>query len=275
VLGGVRRRLGLGAVGAVDALRAAQGTWERLAQRDPFWAVLTDPRRRGQGWNADEFFATGALEIERVFAYLESRGIAVSERGLALDFGCGLGRLTRALAARMAEVHGVDASATMIERARELSVGAPGRMTFLLNQDADLRQLGTGRYAFVYSSLVLQHIPPPGGLGYVMELMRVAKPGGLVVFQAATRDRSGLRPRAWAAARRMAHALGVPVDDLRIEMHAIPEREILWRARAAGCQVLDVAFTNSVSADVNGALEFWHEDRGQRLVSQQFVLRRR
>lgn len=32
--------------------------WERLAEVDPMWAVLTAPDQRGGGWDAHAFFAT-------------------------------------------------------------------------------------------------------------------------------------------------------------------------------------------------------------------------
>jgi hypothetical protein len=38
--------------------------WERLGRRDPYWAVLTDPDKRGGGWNIDDFFRSGVDEID-------------------------------------------------------------------------------------------------------------------------------------------------------------------------------------------------------------------
>jgi hypothetical protein len=60
-----------------------------------------------------------------------------------------------------------------------------------------------------------------------------------------------------------------------MEMHVIPEPEIRQHAVAAGFDVLDVVSTNSVVAHTNGALEFFTDDRGERLISKQFVLRKR
>ena len=33
--------------------------WEAFGRDDPLWAVLTEPSRKGGGWDPDEFFATG------------------------------------------------------------------------------------------------------------------------------------------------------------------------------------------------------------------------
>ena len=37
--------------------------WEELAELDPLWAVLSDPRRAGGRWPIAEFFATGEGEV--------------------------------------------------------------------------------------------------------------------------------------------------------------------------------------------------------------------
>src|SRR5260370_23718055 len=119
------------------SFKSTRASWEWLAQRDFLWAICTHPTKRNRRWDLEQFFATGEREIDSVFAYLEQRGIAPSDRTLALDFGCGVGRLTRALGARFDEVHGVDISPTMIARAWKLNAQHP-RLKFFLNERPDL-----------------------------------------------------------------------------------------------------------------------------------------
>ena len=195
---------------------ASKRNWERLAQADPLWAVCTDPDKRHGRWDAGAFFATGEREVEAVFSYLDGRGLRPGDYDRGLDFGCGVGRLTRALSRRLAHVVGVDVSETMIRKARELSPHLEGRVEWVVNGDADLGRFPDGSFSFVYSSIVLQHIPWPQSLAYVGEMMRVLKPGGLLVFQVPTLDRTPLvlrgpaphgaggrqpdaRPTRWAA----------------------------------------------------------------------------
>ena len=90
--------------------------WEHLAEIDPLWAVLTLRGRKGGRWDVDEFFATGEAEVGHVISIAETLGRpARAER--ALDFGCGVGRLTRALGARFESALGVDISAGMVDQA--------------------------------------------------------------------------------------------------------------------------------------------------------------
>ncbi len=155
--------------------------WDRLAEVDALWAVLTRPGRKGGRWDVDEFFATGEAEIAHVLSVADSLG-RPARRERALDFGCGVGRLTRALGSRFAEAIGVDISAAMIDQARRLNEGFAA-CEFRVNAASDLGQLETESFDFVCSSIALQHIPSvPEIEQYVLEFLRVAKPDGLIVF---------------------------------------------------------------------------------------------
>src|SRR3984957_5197559 len=75
-----------------------------------------------------------------------------------LDVGCGVGRWSRLLAARGAQVTGVDLSPTMIGEARRRAAGAglAERCRFVV---ADLAQLELGeRFDLILGVTVLQHI---------------------------------------------------------------------------------------------------------------------
>jgi len=158
-----------------------QDNWNRLGQSDPMWAVLTDPSKKGGKWDAAEFFRTGEDQIAGLMARLGDLGIAVG-RQTALDFGCGLGRLTQALAGRFEEVHGVDIAPSMIEQARSFS-RFRDRCRYHINPRADLALFEDGKFDFVCSFIVLQHIPPDYVSGYLHEFARILKPGGVAVFQ--------------------------------------------------------------------------------------------
>ena len=154
--------------------------WERLAEADAMWAVLTAPGRKGGRWDADEFFATGEAEVEHVVS--TAAGLGLSRRERALDFGCGVGRLTRALGQRFGHALGLDISEGMVEQARRLNADVPA-CEFRVNAAPDLGSLESESFDLVYSSIVLQHLPSARDIErYVAEFLRVARPDGLVVF---------------------------------------------------------------------------------------------
>jgi ubiquinone/menaquinone biosynthesis C-methylase UbiE len=124
--------------------------------------------------------------VAAVFERAERLGRPLHRRH-ALDFGCGVGRLTRALGARFDSVVGVDISAGMIEQAERYNDAYPA-CAFRLNTDADLCQFDSRSFDFVYSNIVLQHLPSVLEIvAYLRELIRVARPDGLVVFGLANR----------------------------------------------------------------------------------------
>jgi SAM-dependent methyltransferase len=176
----------------LDAIRA---DWSRLGAEDPLWAVYVAPDTRGGRWDLEAFFALGRREVDGVFAELERRGLTPGRR-LALDFGCGVGRLSAALAGRMDEVLGVDIAESMLATARALGRGGD-RVRYVLNTAPDLSFVPTGSVDLVYSSLVLQHLPVGLARGYLAEFARVLAPGGVAAFQVASRPTRSVKGLAF------------------------------------------------------------------------------
>lgn len=155
--------------------------WTALGKDDPMWVVLTDPEKKGGGWNAEEFFATGRAEIHSALEKVRAAGVILkTER--ALDFGCGLGRLSQPLGETFARVDGVDVSASMIEQAKKFNRRSQN-VFFHLNVRGDLESFPAAGYDFIYSNICLQHIPPKFQLSYIADFMRRLRPGGAAYFQ--------------------------------------------------------------------------------------------
>ena len=145
------------------------------------WVVLSDPSKKGSRWDEKEFFATGRQEVGNVLARIRDSGLSPSG-DRALDFGCGLGRLSQALAEHFAAVDGVDISNSMIEQARMFD-RTGGRVKYHLNVNPDLREFPPEAYDFIISVISLQHTPPKFQLGYIADFVRLLKPGGVAYFQ--------------------------------------------------------------------------------------------
>lgn len=156
--------------------------WNELAQLDPHWAILTSPGKRFGRWDGDEFFATGTVEADAFMRRVDELGLP-QQRGRALDFGCGLGRMTRALADHFDECVGVDISDEMIRGARDANAEI-GNVSFVVNRADDLSRFDDASFDLVYSMIVLQHVPDQGAIeSYVREFCRILRPGGLALFQ--------------------------------------------------------------------------------------------
>jgi SAM-dependent methyltransferase len=213
------------------SLDRVERTWNQLGEENPMWAVLTTR----EDWDEEEFFRTGQEEIDEVLAYARSLGPLGG--GRALDFGCGLGRLTRALAGSFESAVGVDIAESMIEGARQLNAEI-ANAEFVLNQRSDLSAFEDGTFDFVYSNITLQHMPPNHAEGYVREFGRVLAPAGVTVFQVPShRTNPPAFPRLADAARSAVRALR---RTKRMEMHAIPRERVLGVLDGAGLEALDV-----------------------------------
>jgi ubiquinone/menaquinone biosynthesis C-methylase UbiE len=195
--------------------------WNELAQLDPHWAILTAPGKRFGRWDSDEFFATGTAEATAFIVRVEELGLP-KERGRALDFGCGLGRMTRALTAHFDVCLGIDISEEMVRGAREANADVTG-VSFEVNKATDLSRFEDASFDLVYSMIVLQHVPDRDAIeSYVREFCRVLRPGGLAVFQLPSHIpaifRLQWRRRLYLGLRR----LGVSAPVLYRRLHLLP-----------------------------------------------------
>ena len=155
--------------------------WEALGASDPYWAVLTHADKKGGRWDKAAFFATGVAEIDGIEQRLAELA-ASPDRNLALDYGCGVGRLTRALAARFERVIGVDISQAMLDEARRANHEV-ANIEFVRGNGRDLAGVADASIDFLYSNIVLQHSSPDHQRSIIREFCRVMSPRGVLVFQ--------------------------------------------------------------------------------------------
>lgn len=164
--------------------------WEVWGTRDPYYAVLTDPRYRSGiiDANREAFFDGGQAFVPHMLGLIEQHFGALS-RNRALDFGCGVGRLTIPLAGQFTSVVGVDISSAMLSEARRNSPDL--NIDYVLSDDR-LSQV-EGTFDFINTCIVLQHIPVRRGMVLVAELLKRVRPGGGCLIHVSTKRNFGWR----------------------------------------------------------------------------------
>jgi ubiquinone/menaquinone biosynthesis C-methylase UbiE len=199
--------------------------------------------------------------------------VSIDRNSPALDFGCGVGRLTQAMAAHFPECWGIDISPTMIALAREFSEGLP-QCRFLLNEHDRLDALHDNYFGFIYSSIVLQHMARAHSRKYIAEFVRVLKPGGVLVFQIP--DSVLVSPlkrlRAKLALRANVQSLFAADKPYSMEMHCIPEADIRKLIHKSGARVVDVRLTNSTDPSFCGDLQYVNREPESGYVSKQYCV---
>ncbi len=216
--------------------------WERLGESDPYWAVLTDPDKRGGKWNITEFFNTGEEEIANVLLKVKGLGLEITY-GIALDFGCGVGRLSRALANEFRRVIAVDVASSMLNEARKANHQI-ANIDFFHNTAEDLGLFSENTIDFLYSNIVLQHMPNYRQFIFIREFCRVLRPGGILVIQ--TPSKYNLKSwKGWLyliagnnilnMVRRVKYGpAGV------MEVHALPKNVVLETLNQKGMNIIHV-----------------------------------
>jgi ubiquinone/menaquinone biosynthesis C-methylase UbiE len=185
-----------------ETLEESRARWERLAKKMDIQSIIGKPMDR------EEFFRTGEKSVTELIAIMALVG--AKREGTILDFGCGIGRVAKALIPVFKRVVGVDISQDMIDKAM-----ANVPMAWFKRAD-DLSSFKDGEFDVVWSQFVLQHCPQEVQFNTIKEFLRITKPGGLITFDVLVgKDEPGPR---WGVIS--TH------DDYAVLMYSVHERDV-------------------------------------------------
>jgi SAM-dependent methyltransferase len=220
--------------------------WEAFGSEDPDWAVLTDHALRGGGWaeHLDEFYASGrhdvATDLDRLPDLLASAG-----RETAVDWGCGTGRLSFALAEHFARVVSVDLASSMLDVTRRRAAERGITNLELVRVEAFV----PCDAALVYSAHVVQHMRSHREMrGALATMCSSVGMGGYLIVDVPSRlltlrVRAQPRYRLWSALS----AFGVPERVVRklggqgMSMRALTQAEVKHLVEEGGLDLLSVS----------------------------------
>jgi len=159
--------------------------WENFAREDAEYYVLTDIGRGADDDALQEFFATGEGEAARIMTRCDAH---LGEHNLAIEIGCGVGRVAVPMSKRFKRIVGVDVAPTMLAKLRDNAERAGAAVeTKLVHEAWD----EPDRADLVYSVLVFQHIPSLDTIAsYLHRTARSLKLRGVGYLQFDTRPRT-------------------------------------------------------------------------------------
>ncbi len=229
-------------------LKDVQKTYEDYGKEDPLYAVLSRKDAKNNKWDVDEFFASGREEIAGAMAHLSKLGVNVN-KGRAMDFGCGVGRLTQALCEEFECAVGIDISCSMIEGAEQHNKFGD-RCEYRVNTTDHLAQLEDSSFDFVYSNISLQHSPPEASSNYIAEFFRILRPGGVALFQIPSgprHDPGSLGAKAYAIKRGPLRRFWKRIRGMPpVEIHYINQSLVEEIIDASGGRLIDATQQGSI-----------------------------
>jgi predicted TPR repeat methyltransferase len=161
-----------------EHLRDTDADWRSIGEDEPYYGVLTDSKFRRANLTPEAieaFYASGVGDVHFIVDRIRGKWPDFAP-SLAVDFGCGVGRLVFPMRAYAATVVGVDVAPAMLEvaQARATDIGVDGvAFTDVAPEGSD----------WINSYIVFQHIPPKRGLRLIETLVDGLAPGGFLSLQ--------------------------------------------------------------------------------------------
>jgi len=230
-------------------LEKLKDNWETLGQNDAYWAVLTNPSKINNKWDLSEFYQTGRNWVNAQFEKFDLDQL-LTQKEIALDFGCGPGRLTQGLCPKFKNVIGTDISSSMIEKAKKNNRDRD-KCTYTVNSSNDLSQFDTDQFDFVLSLITLQHVEKRYMVNYIREFSRVVKQGGHILFNLPSKP-----PFVLKLLLNMIGSRGVNLirkmyyrKTSVIEMHWIEKNEMIELLEEMKLEIINISEDKSVGKD--------------------------
>ncbi len=214
-------------------LARIEGVFTKWATDRPHWTVLTAPKYEPEQFEANrtQFFESGRANVRTFKAFLARAGIDIGAYRSCFEFGCGVGRITVALAEVFERVIGADVAPPMLAEARRTadSFKVANIEWLLTNRFSAYDALP--EYDVFVSIISLQHNPPPVMAYLLTRMLAKLRSGGVGFFQLPTYNAD----YSFSAETYLARP-----ENNDIEMHFLPQRILLDLVRRSGCRLLEI-----------------------------------
>lgn len=210
-------------------LNRTTAQWQALGREDPYWSVLTDEANRGHSLPPEtekRFYETGE-NAGKLLDLFEARNSTKLSRGVCLELGCGVGRMTRALAKRFERVIAVDISTGNLDVCKaRLEKDKISNVDCVLVSDMEDFE-GLPEFDVLYSFIALQHNSPPVQREILNVLLSKARSGAF--FQTATN----------LVDYRFVVSEYLETESRGMEVHSLPQRWINEIVTKHGLQLVE------------------------------------
>jgi SAM-dependent methyltransferase len=215
--------------------------WAHLGLKQPHFSVLADKQflPNSLSENIEHFWASGQMELAIIQSMLVRHGVSSLASKACVEFGCGVGRVTLALAPHCLFVHGYDISEGHLDHAKKrAAILDIQNCQFVLCSDTALEEMLP--CDFFYSRLVFQHNPPPVIYQLIMRALRALNPDGIAIFQVPVYMVGyEFNIEKWLHTK----------HELDMQMHCLPQDIIFSLLYDANCELLEVQQDDSTGSE--------------------------
>lgn len=201
--------------------------WNTYGKNEPYWSVLTNNKYFSLSIknNYDNFFETGKNTIKTFENILQKYNYTLKDK-IILDFGCGVGRLTKACLNYSSNVYGMDISEEHLKIANKNVKSA--KFYKVINENT-LPQLNN-KPEVIISLITLQHNSPKLIKKFLINLLKLLQDNGIALIQIPYKIDSKL------------------INSIdKMQMHALPINDVKKITKGCNCIILD-----EIESDVGG-----------------------
>lgn len=216
--------------------------WRKFGETEPHWSVLTGDEFKQDSIyeNLDLFYSIGEEDISYIVSALKRNCVWNGDKANALDFGCGVGRLSLALAPHVGHVTGIDISAAHIVHARERADKTGVHNVTFASIETIEGIDALNKFDLIISLIVLQHNPPPVIVVLLEKLLSRLTSGGVAVIQIPT----------YIIGQRFSVEEYLSKQQPSMEMNAVPQRVIYEAIDRADAKIVEVREDGYMGCDI-------------------------
>jgi len=159
-----------------DKLNKLKRIWNSYGKNDPYWSVLTLDEYKSSSLkkNYDKFFDTGKKHIADLENILQRHNSTFKDK-VILDFGCGVGRLTKSCTDYSLKVYGMDISEEHLKIAKR---NVKSASFYCVESENNLPKLPINP-EIIISLITLQHSEPKLIKKYLISLLKILQMNGI------------------------------------------------------------------------------------------------
>lgn len=155
--------------------------WENLGSADPFWGVLSHKNKKNSMWDLKEFYDTGSGDINELLKLLKDANSFDNIKNV-LDFGCGVGRLTKHISKIFPNVFALDISKGMLQNAIKNNLHDRNTL-FIQYNSTEIPFIKNNTIDLIISIITFQHIHEQIQLKYLKDFLRILSNNGMIYVQ--------------------------------------------------------------------------------------------